>query len=289
MTSLSFTELSDVDYTRLRRRLLRTKGGKHQIEFLKVVRNSNDFNAYMAEIPVIGSFDIPLSPDPMTEDEFKAPPMDTENRLYRSWGKLKHRTACRSTFWTYLTCLHIEGHKIESSYLASNGGVFRSGAERIDRVLQLGEDVNQYIAIDTCVRTVLRRMGGIPEARGNRTVYVDTPFGRAWWREHLVAQIANGDLTLAEQIRHIIRIHQTYWEKIIQLIVSRNSTFGSVQVRNAFVIALAQEIAENPESELRKTKELERACRRVAVHQGTRELSILNDVEINDVMRSVLN
>ena len=30
-----------------------------------------------------------------------------------------------------------------------------------------------------CVRTVLRRLGGLPEVRGNRSVYVDCPFARA--------------------------------------------------------------------------------------------------------------
>ena len=38
----------------------------------------------------------------------------------------------------------------------------------------------------------------------------------------------------------VLRINQTYWEKIIDRIVSRNSTFGSEEVRAAFILALAE-------------------------------------------------
>ncbi len=286
MNSISHKELNDAEYTRMRKSLLRTKGGQIQVEFLAAVRNNNDFLEYISEIPIKGSDEVPLSPDPMTEDEFKAPPSDTEIRLYRAWSALTPRIACRSTFWANLTCRHIEAQKIDSVYLAANGSNL-GGAERIDRALQENGD-KRLKMIDDCVRTVLRRLGGLPEARGNRTVYVDCPFGRAWWREHLVKQIAQGETERETQVRSVIRIHQTYWEKIIQLIVSRNSTFGSLEVRNAFVLALAQFIAANPKTELRETKGLQRACRRVAAHQGTRELSILDDAELGEVMDGVL-
>ena len=284
MSPILHKELKDSDYTQVRKNLLRTKGGSFQRDFLEAVRNSQTFIDYIrSKISTEGSYELPLSPDPMTEDEFKAPPEDTEIRLYESWSELTPRMACRSTFWANFTCRHIEDQKVNAVYLAANGGNLPGGAERIDRALmETGNEQPQMI--DRTVRTVLRRLGGLPEVRGNRSVYVDCPFARAWWREHLVEQIAQGDTSIAAQVRKVIRIHQTYWEKLVDRIVSRNSTFGSVKVRNAFFHTLARFIKANPESALRETKALERACRRITVHQGTRELSILDDAELMEVI-----
>ena len=69
-------------------------------------------------------------------------------------------------------------------------------AERIDRALMETGD-EQPKMMDRTVRAVLRRLGGLPEVRGARSVFVNCPFARAWWREHLVKQIAQGDPRLA--------------------------------------------------------------------------------------------
>ena len=289
MNPIPHKELKDSDYTRLRRNLLRTKGGPLQRDFLEAVRNNQAFLDYIrSETSTEGSYELPLSPDPMTEDEFKAPPGDTEIRLYESWSQLTPRIACRATFWANFTCRHIEAQKIDAVYLAANGGNMSGGAERIDRALMETGDT-QLKMMDSAVRTVLRRLGGIPEVRGNRSVYVDCPFARAWWRERLVNQTAQGDIRLAVQVRRVIRIHQTYWEKLIDRIVSRNSTFGSLNVRNAFLQSQACFIAANPGTALCETKVLERTCRRITVHQGTRELSILDDGELVAIMDAVIH
>ena len=187
MSPIPHKELKDSDYTRVRSNLLRTKGGPLQRDFLEAVRNSQTFIDYIrSAISTAGSYELPLSTDPMTEDEFKAPPADTETRLYESWSELTPRIACRSTFWANFTCRHIEAQKINAVYLAANGGNMSGGAERIDRALMETGDRAVEDAWTATVRTVLRRLGGIPEVRGNRSVYVDCPFARAWWRERLV-------------------------------------------------------------------------------------------------------
>ena len=256
---------------------------------VSATRRIKGFLGYIrSEISTEGSYELPLSPDPMTEAEFKAPPADTETRLYESWSELTPRIACRSTFWANLTCRHIEAQKINAVYLAANGGNMCGGAERIDRVLMETGDAQPKM-MDSTVRTVLRRLGGIPEVRWKRSVYVDCPFARAWWRGRLVEQTAQGDTSLAVQVHKVIRIHQTYWEKVVDRIVSRNSTFGSLEVRNAFLQTLARFIAANPGTALRKTKVLERTCRRIIVHQGTRELSILDDSKLVAIMEAVVH
>ena len=288
-TSLnSFRELSDSDYTRLRKDLLRDKGSDRQKKFLTGVRHSAEFLECFAEIPTTGTINAALTPQPMTESEFKAPPPDTERTLYTSWSALTPAVACRSTFWSNLTLEHIRGGLIESVYLAANGGNLSGGAERIDSVLRDGTEKGPQ-RIDSCVRTVLRRLGGLPEIRGNRSVYVDCPLARAWWRERMVEQAVGGDVQLAEQVRHVIRIHQTYWEKLIDRVVFRNSTFGSANIRSAFVRALAQFVEANPNSGLENTTGLQRVCRRATAYQGNRELSVLSDGELDELMETLVS
>lgn len=284
----TFKELSDSDYTGLRGALLKDKGSGKQRTFLEIVRDREKFLQYFEEIPTVGNDDAVLSPGRMTESEFRDPPTDTEQALYASWEALTPSVACRSTFWARLTLDHIKGERIHSAFLAANGGGHSGGAERIDFALGDASEGGSR-QVDLCVRTVLRRMGGLPEVRGNRSVYVDCPFARAWWRERIVAQVAGGNSTLAGQVRHVVRIHQTYWEKLIDRIVTRNSTFGSNNIRNAFIRALAKFIELNPDTELKNTRGLQRLCRRTTTYQGNRELSVLNDAELDDIMSIVID
>ena len=281
-------ELADADYTRLRKSLLREKGSHRQTEFLESVRETSLFLGYVADLPTVGSLEVDLAPYPMTESEFKDPPSDTERELYASWSDLTPSVACRSTLWACLTLEHIRKGHLESVYLAANGGNLPGGAERIDFALD-DSTVQGPQKVDSCVRAVLRRLGGLPEIRGNRSVYVDCPFARAWWRERMVEQVARGDEEVAAQVRAVIRISQTYWEKLVDRIVFRNSTFGSVNIRNAFLRALGQVLDEDPGSGVKSSTELQRICRRATAYQGSRELSILDDDELDELMQTVVS
>lgn len=288
MTEREYREFVDSDYTRLRKRLLVEKGSHRQAEFLEATKCSSDFVSYFSgRVDTRGSFDVDVDSVPMTESEFTAPPSDTEARIYRVWSGVSPRVACRTTFWAAVTSRHIREKRIESVYLAANGSNTIGGAARIDKALDSSGQKRAKV-LDDCVRTILRRLSGIPEQRGKRTVYVDCPFARAWWREWLVAQVSRDDGDLARQVRAVLRINQTYWEKIVDRIVSRNSTFGSRRVRSAFLVALA-DMVDDPTSALRQPKELIRACRRVAAYQATRELSVLSEEELSEVMAEALD
>ena len=281
-------ELSDTDYSKFRKELLRVKGSDRQKRFLESVRDTAAFLDHVSSIPTDGTVGPALAPERMTESEYKDPPASTEQTLYTSWSALPPAVACRSTFWAKLTIEHIKARRIQSVYLAANGGNLPGGAERIDFVLDdtTGQGPKR---IDDCVRTVLRRLGGLPEVRGNRSVYVDCPFARAWWRERMVNQAANGNAQMTAVVRAVIRTNQTYWEKLIDRIVFRNSTFGSENIRNAFLRALALFVQSNPASELTSSPELQRLCRRVATYQGSRELSILSDSELDALMGTIVS
>ena len=104
----------------------------------------------------------------------------------------------------------------------------------------------------------------------------------------MVEQASCGEDEVAKRVRQIIRISQTYWEKLVDRIVFRNSTFGSENIRNAFVRALAALVQANPDSNLARTDGLQRLCRRATAYQGSRELSIFTDSELDELMKGVV-
>lgn len=286
-------EFDDSAYSKCRKRLLNCKGDSRQQEFLQRALDCRKFIEHFEDIPRVGQEDPLAVASNMTEHEFKSPPSDTESSLYSQWRSLPTSVASRSTFWANFTLSHIKAGRIKSHYLAVGSGSSPSGKTRITKALRERDKKRRPERIDNCVRTILRRLGGLPEIRGNRSVYVDCPFARAWWRERMVEQAASyldvsGRNNCKNQIRAVVGVNQTYWEKLIDRIVFRNSTFGSVNIRGAFLRKLGQEMLPHPKSdenkELAKAKSLIRLCRRATAYQGKIEMSILDDEELNDIM-----
>ena len=287
-----YTEFDEGGYTRLRRSLIRksAKGSAAQREFLAATRDTPSFLAYMRDaVDVRDGIELKPLAERMSEAEFGNPPSDTERRLFEDWRGLTPRIACRTAFWGRVTFRHIEEGRIESSFLAANGGGNVTGVQRIDAALNAtGDDATPFL--DGCVRTVLRRLGGLPEARGNRSVYVNCPLARAWWRERLVAEVAMDEGEgLERKIRAVVHPEsQQYWEDLVTFVVSRNSVFGSVTVRNVLIGTLAKLLDDSPGSPLRKSDELRRVCRTVSAIQASRELSVMAIDEVRGIVRDVI-
>ena len=237
-----YKQLNVEEYTKFRKSLLRVKGSKQQREFLYAAQNNDKFVEFVrSSVCTEGNTNIPLISENLSENEYKDSPIDTEVKLYSAWDKITPETACRVSFWGEVTLRHIEEGEsdrlIKAYYLAANGGSLPGGQERIDRSLS---DQGSIKEIDTCVRTILRRMSGLPEARGNRTQYVDCPFGRAWWRIRLSNEIAEESLMHVNKIRNLLHLQQAYWEELVTLVVSRNSILGDRKVRDALIWSLAE-------------------------------------------------
>lgn len=287
-----YAELDENGYTRLRRSLIRksARGSVAQRDFLRAARDTREFLAYMKEAVAIqeGRELEPLA-DQMSEAEFGNPPSDTERRLFDAWHDLTPRIACRTAFWGRVTYRHVEEGRIESSFLAANGAGNVTGAQRIDAALK-ASGTEASLLIDGSVRTVLRRLSGLPEARGNRSVYVNCPFARAWWRERLVSEVATGDAEgLDREIRAVVHPEsQQYWEDLVTFVVSRNSVFGSVEVRNVLIRSLAKVLHADPQSPLRTSDQLRRLCRSVSSLQASFELSVLPEWEVKTIVRDIV-
>lgn len=207
-----------------------------------------------------------------------------------TWADLPPRVACRVSFWGKTTFEHVRSGTIpNSSWLAMNGGSrHESGEERIELALA-SSDEGRDVAIDYCVRTVFRRMSGLPGVRGNRSVYVDSTFGRAWWRARIVDRVAtrNG-VESREAILAVVRLSQAYWERLVMMIVSRGSVFGSIDIQDALINSLAKRFNENADSRLKVEKVLRVAMRRISNIAAAREMSVLTFEEVGAIIDDVL-
>ena len=288
---MNYSEFDDGQFTAFHRRLLRVKGSSEQVEFLNAVKDSDSFIAYMDEL-IASTNGIPVSqfPGPLTESSFKVMTSDQEQTVFTTWADVPPRVACRVSFWGKVTLDHIRSGKIPDSFwLAMNGGSkHESGEERIDRALSASGERRQ-VEIDKCVRTVFRRMSGLPSVRGNRSVYVDSSFGRAWWRARLVERVAARDgVENKEGILAVVRLSQAYWEKLVTMIVSRGSVFGSSDIQDALVNSLAIHLQEKSDSRLRVSSALGTALRRISNIAAARELSVLTFEEVGALIDEVL-
>ena len=289
MNEAVHAEFDGAAYARLRKDLLREKGGERQKEFLAAARHNRAFLDFVGrEAPVTSGKSVAVYEDVFTEESYKDPPADVEEDLYAAWHRLTPRVACRATLWAAVTVSHIEQSRMESSYLAGDGssGAGTTGAQRIDYVLAKGNPK----PIDDCVRTIMRNLSGLPEARGNRSVYVDCPFARAWWRQRLVSRVlGHGDAVSKSSAGYVVRLTKSYWERLTTLIVSRNSVFGSDVVQDALVAALAKFLDDEPESPLRTQQHLGTALRRISAVTAGRELGVLDFEELVELAGGLLS
>lgn len=275
---MAYREFNDADYTNLRKDLIREKGSELQKEFLHILKDSNQFTAWLEERVKIEEegVDFDLVVDALSENEFKDLPALMEKELFGKWKAITPAQACRATFWGYMTLRHIKESKISSYYLAAKGGTLPGGLERIDAALRDGGAKG----IDDIVRTALRRLSGLPGVRGNRTVYTDCTFARAWWRGHITREICEETPAAAEKITEILRVNQTYWENFINPAVSKNSVFGDTKIRASLIWALSDLLDDENKKPLFVAKNLEKIIKRVGVRLAWQELAVFPSKEL---------
>ena len=134
----------------------------------------------------------------------------------------------------------------------------------------------------------MRNLSGLTEARGNRSVYVDCPFARAWWRQRLVTRVLrHRDPVPYRSVGYVVRLNKGYWERLTTLKVSRNSVFGS-DVVQALVATVARFLESEPESPLRTQQQLGAAVRRISAVTAGRELGVLDFAELVDLTSELL-
>ena len=212
------------------------RGGDQQREFLRLAtRDSQGFCELVRGWGIKPGERPPTPERRFSEKEFVDPPWSTECVVAETWAGLPPSLAARPETWTRIHVELIEQGLIKGAYLAPNGNG-ESGRARIARVLK-GTDPKP---IDDCVRTVLRRLGGVIEARANRTAFLDCPLARAWWR-HRYAEEAYETFgrTSIEALSDALRRPAFRWSLLVEAMVSKLTIVGDRAIRPALVQCLA--------------------------------------------------
>ena len=212
------------------------RGGEAQREFIRLV--AQDPEAFCR---LVRSWGLQVGVTPpvpeirLSEREFTDPPWSTECVIATTWAAVPTNLAARPETWTRINVEMIEQGRIKSSYLAANGSG-QSGRGRIAFALK-GTDAQQ---VDACVRTVLRRLGGVIEARANRTAFLDCPLAKAWWRHRYATEAyANFGREPVEVLSAALR--PTFrWEPLVEAMVSKLTVIGDSAIRPAVVQCLAE-------------------------------------------------
>ncbi len=276
----SWKELDDASYTELRRELLRKKGSEVQRDFLESLKGRSTFSSLIrGRVEMTGGGDPPVLETQLTESEFVKPPPSTEQHLYSIWHDVTPAQASRTTFWGSVTLHNIEGGRIEPYFLISSGNPSAAGTRRVHDALEAG-DAEQ---IDRLVRRILLRFSGLQE-RGNRSVYVNCPLSRAWWRCYLAHEMCDRSTAPFKKIHDVLHKSQEYWGCFINLVVSRNSIVGDSKIRSALVWALSELDGGKAPDDVFKVKGLERIARVIGIRLAWQELGVLSVPEIKNVM-----
>ena len=211
------------------------RGGDEQREFIRLV--AEDQTAFCRLVRSWGlkpGASPPFTETRLSEKEFVDPPWSTERTIASTWAALPVNLAARPETWTRIHVEMIEQSRMTSSYLAANGNG-ESGRRRIAQALK-ETDAQQ---VDSCVRTVLRRLGGVIE-RANRTVFLDCPLAKTWWRHRYAIEAhtafpRHSVETLSTALRPTFR-----WEALVEAMVSKLTIIGDSAIRPAVVHCFAK-------------------------------------------------
>ncbi len=293
---MSYRELDDEKYLRWQRRLLKGTSEAERLEgqqeLLRALLEPGDFERLVGErVGETEGENLPVLDGPLTEASFREPTGDQEERMFDGWRDIRPVVASRVSFWGSVTLNHVREGKIRSAtWLAADGTNARTGEERVEIALR-GPEEGRAATMAECVRTVFRRLSGLPIFRGNRSVFVNPPFGRGWWRERVVQQCSHGGPQVARpaEIRAVVRCNQEYWETLVTLIVSRGSVFGSLAVQSALIQCLAVRFRANPNTLFRNATELKSLLRRFSRLAAAREFGILPAAEIRGELETLMD
>ena len=188
--------------TRLRDQLVNSgtehRGGPEQREMLEAVRDNRlvDYLASQGVGSAYAELGTPSLADKLQEAEFVKAPVNTARRIRATYTALTPQEASNVSVWNAITLHNISVDRMDASYLAASNER-ESGRARIEKAFGKGTKDARNKAMDACVRTVFRTMGGLMRIRGNVSVISDCTLSRHWWLGHVI-ESARAELALDE-------------------------------------------------------------------------------------------
>jgi len=272
--------LNNSSYSEFRKSLLQSKGGDFQREFLKSLHEREDFLAFVTDhVKEDDGEEVPLQNHVYSEREIRNFPLDVERGIYEFYKDCSFATTALTGFWGMLTLRLVKDGQLEPSFIAHNSD--EGGRRRLYSVCEKGDKS----VVDKCVRDVLRRMGGLPEARGARSVMTDSTFGRAWWRGYYATDISNKySGTSYEDVATVFRVSLAYWERFVLLLTSRNSILGDSLTRDVLIRILAS-ISDKGKDVIFRRASLDLICDFLGTRSVWQELSVLDESHLRGIMQ----
>ena len=276
-----YKQLNDEAYTALRKALLDKNRADLRKEFLQAALSGKQFVAHVREehgVGTEGEDELPLLDEPFTEEQYKQPTTDTE--IFQPWTMIPPKVACRPTFWAEITLRHIESGNIQASYLAASANPEPSGEQQLENAVMNGVEKD----VSECVLTILRRMGGIPEMRGNVSTYVNCPFACAWWQARWATEVHKVTDVPVSRTLKLFRLSSEYWETLVRFVVSRNSVLGDRNVRDVLIWLLTERQKANSKDAMLIAKNLRGFCRVLGIRCAWQELGTLEISELKNII-----
>lgn len=214
----------------------------------------------------------------LTESELFDPPQDTEEAVFNSLRNLPQRLASYPAFWTSYHLDMIESGLAEPSYFARSQ-VSETGRARTEKALALISLDEK--PLDGCIRTILRRMGGLPEARGSVSVFQDCRTARSWWRGLFVDEVCEELGTDRKRAWEVLRTNQI-WEQLTGYVVQKLTVLGDTRIRIP-LIAYFSEMDPIPNDRENVQNILNRIGQRTAYQM----MGVLSPRENLEIIRSI--
>ena len=278
-----YKQLDDAAYTDFRKALLAKGHTELRREFLQAAQSNEQFSAYVRtehKIGTEGEDDLPMLDERFSEEEYKQPPIDTEERIFKPWASIPPKVACRPAFWAEAPLQHIENGNIQATFLAAGASTAIDGSDRLSSAISEGNEKE----IEECVRSILRRMGGLPEARGNISTYVNCPFACAWWRMRWATEVHENTSVPVVNILKLFSLKQEYWENLVRFVVSRNSVLGDQNVRDALIWFLTEKLQTDTTQAILRANNLRALCRILGIRCAWQELGALEILELKNIV-----
>lgn len=271
-----------------------TKVAEERRDFVqRVLAPKNDFVGWFSERfrpkadPQVIACTMPAEGTRFSESELSGPPLSTEKSLAETIGDIPPRQAALPAFWASYNLELLRRGVIESPcHFAKpvGSGPATTGRETLERAL-LGNSKKRKKELDACIRTLCRQMlGGVPEERGQVSVYLDPRIARAWWRGRVIRQTVE-DLGIDPvPVWDTLRKSGAPWEELVQHVVRKLTHVGERTIRSALVARFVEMklIEDDSPTRRKRTAALLAATgQRVA----GRSLGVLSASEVLDVLR----
>ena len=264
-----------------------------QMEFTELVisRNKKHFLNWFDRIPrddrVVNIY-VPKVGHKYTSKEISEPPYSTENTLYKRLNMLDPRSAALPAFWTTYQIELVRRNMIEPSYFAAQRGIAQSGYQRIDRARRKYEEEGDSKNLDSCVRTILRRLGGLDVARGKASLFIDCIMARGWWRGYIANQVHEDVGISSEKIWQILRLPTAPWDEMMYHCVRRLTSLNFRSVRSAYIAHLYDSKIDQENSRVRQSKSVD-VIKNLGVLGSNVVMGVLTSNEIRDLLQGGLS